>query len=226
MTKSSFLFKHLVLCPLILLSFFPLAAQQKQIVTPNIPQLLKDHKITAENRQASIVFTQDQKIALHVDHKMGAGAAWFNNISFSTGAIEFDVKGNNTPQGSFVGIAFHKQGNAYDAIYFRPFNFHAATSLSRSHAVQYISYPVYDWSNLRKNYPNKYEHKIDPAPDADSWFHAKVVVSDSIITVYVNNHKDPSLTVKKLNNRTDGIVGFWVGNGSDGDFSNLKITRN
>jgi hypothetical protein len=42
--------------------------------------------------------------------------------------------------------------------------------------------------------------------------------------VYVNNNSNPDLVVEQLNDRRDGNLGFWVGNGSDGDFADLKIT--
>lgn len=217
------IFRPLIWCPALLFAVVPSTAQEHKALTPNLPQLLKNHEITTENRTANILFTKDAKIALHLDHQSGPGVAWLNNIRLSTGTIEFDAKGNNTPQGSFLGIAFHKQGNAYDAVYFRPFNFQAATPLSRSHAVQYISYPAYDWSLLRRTHPNQYEAALHPAPDPLSWFHVRCVVKDSTVSVYVNGSDQPSLTVHKLNERTDGIIGFWVGNGSEGDFTNLKV---
>ena len=43
--------------------------------------------------------------------------------------------------------------------------------------------------------------------------------------VFVNNSKEPSLTVTKLNHRESGSVGLWVGEGSGGDFANLKILK-
>ncbi len=53
-----------------------------------------------------------------------AGIAWINDIRFSDGIIEFDVKGKNVLQQSFVGFAFHGSNDStYDAVYFRPFNF-------------------------------------------------------------------------------------------------------
>jgi hypothetical protein len=34
----------------------------------------------------------------------------------------------------------------------------------------------------------------------------------------------PALDVRKLGSLERGQIGLWVGNGSDGDFSNLRIT--
>ena len=34
----------------------------------------------------------------------------------------------------------------------------------------------------------------------------------------------PTLEVRKLGSLDRGVVGLWVGNNSDGDFANLRIT--
>ncbi len=61
---------------------------------------------------------------IHLNEAPGAGIAWIKNKQFASGTIEFDVKGKNVLQQSFVGIAFHGVNDStYDAIYFRPFNF-------------------------------------------------------------------------------------------------------
>lgn len=137
-----------------------------------------------------------------------------------------DIRGKDVLQGSFVGIAFHgSDSKAYDAIYFRPFNFRATDPVRRIHAVQYISLPGYDWPVLRKDFPEQYEKGINPAPPADEWVNARIVVSRDSVQVFVNNNPEPSLTVELLNKRRKGGIGLWVGAGSGGDFANLKISR-
>ena len=137
-----------------------------------------------------------------------------------------DIKGSNKMQQSFVGFAFHVQDfNTYDAIYFRPFNFKSDDPVRRSHAVQYISMPNYDWEKLRNQFPGKYENKIEPSPGPDDWFHAKIIIDDKRISVFVNNSQQASLEVEKLNANTHGSFALWLGNNSGGSFANLKITR-
>src|SRR5258707_625793 len=76
--------------------------------------------------------------------------AYLPGIEFANGSIEFDVKGKDVLQQSFVGVAFHGvDGTTYDAIYLRPFNFRAQDPARRSHSVQYISHPTYTWEKLR-----------------------------------------------------------------------------
>src|SRR5512142_1151173 len=89
------------------------------------------------NRHA-VLFTEGNRAALRFDEQMGDGLAWWPEIKFSNGAIEFDVRGKDVFQRSFVGIAFHGvDEKTFDAVYFRPFNFRAADPARKNHAVQY-----------------------------------------------------------------------------------------
>jgi hypothetical protein len=150
---------------------------------------------------------------------------WLDNFSFTNGTIEFDAKGKSgPPQSSFVGIAFRVvDQNIYDAIYFRPFNFRSPNPVNKAHAVQYTSHPDWTWKRLRDEHTGEYEKGIDPAPNGDEWFHAKIVVQKPEIKVYVNGASDPSLVVIELSDRKDGSVGLWC-NGF-GIIANLKIEQ-
>jgi hypothetical protein len=96
--------------------------------------------------------------------------------------------------------------------------------LSRSHAVQYHSPPVYTWQKLRSEQPGKYEQAVNPVPDPNAWFRARIVVASPKVSVFVGEAKDPSLTVNVLSDRQQGLVGLWVGNNSGGDFANLIVS--
>jgi hypothetical protein len=91
--------------------------------------------------------------------------------------------------------------------------------------VQYISIPGNDWEKLRNQFPGKYEQPVNPVPNADEWFHAKIVIKGRHVAVYVNNATKPSLEVEMLSAATHGGLGLWVGNNSAGSFSNLSFTR-
>lgn len=183
-------------------------------------QHLKE-KFKVVNRMISL----DKKSGtIHLNEAEGAGIAWINHKEFIEGTIEFDVKGKDKIQGSFVGIAFHGLNDStYESIYFRPFNFRASDPDRKSHAVQYIANPGYDWPKLRAEFPNKYEQPISPAPDPNQWFHVKITVSGELICVYVNSGKQPVLKVKSLTHTHGKMIGYWLGNGSGGDWKNLKI---
>ena len=147
------------------------------------------------------------------------------NYDFSTGTVEFDVRGRDALQNCFVGLAFHVQNDStYDAVYFRPFNFKHPELIRRMHSVQYISWPAFTWQKLRATYPEQYEHPVNPVPGPEDWFHAKIVVAEKTVSVYVNDAKEPSLVVAKLTGTTHGGLGLWVGDPTEGDFANLKIT--
>jgi hypothetical protein len=162
---------------------------------------------------------------VHLNQADGAGIAWMNDKVFKSGIIEFDVKGKDEFQGSFVGIAFHGLNDStYESVYFRPFNFRATDPVRKAHAVQYIANPNYDWPKLRADFPNKYEQPISPALDPNQWFHVKITVTDELVSVYVNEGTRPALEIKPLVNTGGTMIGYWVGNGSDGDWKNLKTT--
>ncbi|REA62680.1 hypothetical protein DSL64_07080 [Dyadobacter luteus] len=193
--------------------------------TINLVQIAKQSGYKLEGRTVKVL-PDDQGVRLDERPESGGGIAWLPDTEFSEGTIEVDIRGKDVLQGSFVGIAFHGSGaKDYDAIYFRPFNFQTTDPVRRIHAVQYISLPNYDWPLLRKDFPDQYEKGINPAPQANDWVHARILVEKDSVHVYVNNNPEPSLTVGLLNKRHKGSVGLWVGAGSGGDFANLKISR-
>jgi hypothetical protein len=161
--------------------------------------------------------------SIHLNEADGAGIAWLKGRQFTVGTIEFDIKGKDAFQQSFVGFAFHGLNDTtYEAIYFRPFNFHSPDPARKAHAVQYIANPAYDWPRLRAEFPNKYEQPIAAAPDPNAWFHAKIVVTAEKISVFVNGDKDPCLVVTPLVHTNGQQLGYWVGNGSAGDWKNFR----
>jgi len=191
------------------------------------PDLSDSSRFQLVNRAIAISADKQGKNIIHLDSNSNAGVAWINNLAFKKGIIEFDAKGKNILQQSFVGVAFHGLNDStYEAIYFRPFNFLSHDTARSSHSVQYISLPQYDWPYLREKHPGKYENALINKTDPESWFHVKLVVASENTAVYVNNDDRPSLVVKPLSNRTTGKTGFWVGNNSEGDFSNLSIQNN
>lgn len=164
---------------------------------------------------------------IHLNEAEGPGIAWIIGKTFTQGTIEFDEKGKDEFQRSFVGIAFHGVNDTtYEAIYFRPFNFRATDPVRKAHAVQYIANPNYDWPKLRADFPNKYEQPVSSDLDPNQWFHVKVNVSDKKISVYVNGDNKAVLGVESLVDMSGKMIGFWVGNGSAGDWKNLKIVAN
>jgi hypothetical protein len=192
---------------------------------PIVPDLKDIAKWEVVNRTVEPI-NENGKTAIRFNEVPKDGMMILKAGDFSNGVIELDIKGSNKFQQSFVGVAFHVQdAKTFDAVYFRPFNFKSDDAVRRSHAVQYISMPDYDWEKLRNNFPGKYENKIENAPGADDWFHAKIIVKGNHILVFVNNEVNASLEVDKLNSNNKGGFGFWVGNNSGGSFANLSIQK-
>ena len=176
-------------------------------------------------RTTSVVEMKGKGAALKVNEGPGMGLVWFDGFVFTNGTIDLDVLGRSAPvQGSFVGVAFHvANSDRHEAIYFRPFNFRSPDSAAHAHAVQYVSHPQWPWQVLRASNPGQYERAIAPAPNGDEWFHVRVVINRPKVSVFVNGSERPALTVEELGGLTNGSVGIWVGEGSGGYFTNLRV---
>jgi hypothetical protein len=167
----------------------------------------------AYNRAATLVRDAGRDI-VRVDARVGDGVIWLDGVEVRNGIIELELRGANRPGQSFVGVAFRGADNrTYEAVYFRPFNFQAAEP-GRERAVQYASHPDYPWARLRSEHPGRYEDAVSPA---------RLVVQGSTVRVFVNDAKMPTLAVTTLAEPRRGRVGLWVGNGSGGDFANLRV---
>lgn len=177
------------------------------------------------NREPAFIMKELGKIdCIILNAKQGDGLAIYQNLEFENGTIEFDVKGKDVLQQSFVGVAFHIQNDStFNAVYFRPFNFKKPERTS--HSVQYISHPKFTWQKLRTEFPEQYEKTVTPVPNPDEFFHTRIEVAWPMVKVFVENAGIPSLEVKMLSTFRKGKIGLWVGNGSDGSFKNLVISQ-
>jgi len=207
----------------ILLFIANLSIAQVNMMVPDLTKIVTKDGWKVFNRKAEIIKENDE-VSVYFNAQQGSGVTWLEGVEFNNGIIEADIKGKDLQGRSFVGIAFRGvDEKTYDGIYFRQFNFKSDNPTRKSHSVQYISHPEYSWSRLRKEHPEKYENPVNPVPEPNSFFHIKIVIDNPKVSVYVNNSKNPCLVVEELTNRKGGWVGLWVGNNSDGTFSNLKI---
>ncbi len=167
------------------------------------------------------LYLQPQGVAADASN---VAIAYVQGLELTDGVIEVDLRGRDVDQASFLGIAFHGvDGKTFEAIYFRPFNFRTDDPERKIHAVQYICWPDYPWEYLRENKNGIYEKAVNPAPLGNEWFHARIEISGKTVTVYVNDAKEPSLTVERLADRQTGKVGLFADTVS-GAFANLIIT--
>jgi hypothetical protein len=217
--------KKISLITIGLLLFLTTSAFSQKAKVIDLHKLINSNGIEVYNREMTLV-NEEHYAGIRLSKDFGEGLAWLKDVEFSNGTIEFDVRGENVKQHSFVGIAFHGKDTAtYDAIYLRPFQFQEKDEVLRSRGIQYVSLPEFTWRVLRAKSPGKYEHSIDPAPDPNSWVRVRVVIQDSTISTYINGNKEPSLVVEKVTEIASGFLGFYVADTSGGDFANLTITK-
>ena len=206
------------------LGFIYVTGIYAQITRPDLSSIENKSEWKVYNRNAVAVTKGNSETYIYMDAARGDGLAVYQNLEFEHRTIEFDVKGKNVLQRSFVGIAFHIQNeNTFNAIYFRPFNFKKPERAG--HSVQYISHPEYTWQKLRTEFPEQFENPVHPVPNPEDFFHARVEVSWPSVKVFVDNASTPSLDVQMKSTFKKGKIGFWVGNGSDGTFKNLLVKQ-
>jgi len=160
----------------------------------------------------------------HGDRAVGShiGLALVQNVKFSEGTLEIDLRGAGKQETSFLGLAFGvADARTFEAVYFRPFRFADDDPEARRHAVQYVAWPEYTWEKLRKDKPGVYEAAIQPVPDPTGWFHARIEVTKQKVSVSVDGSAQPCLVVDRLGHR-QGDVGLWV-DSMPGAFRNLRI---
>lgn len=199
-------------------------ARHDRVIVPDLASITTGVGWRVQDRNASVVAGAGGIAVLHLDEWASEGVAWLEGFQFTEGAIELDVRGRDVFQRSFVGIAFHGvDAVTYDAVYFRPFNFRTDDPVRGGHAVQYISHPTHTWRTLREQYPGRFEQPVHPSPDPTAWFHARVEIRAGVVRVFVDRAPRPSLIVRQLSQHSKGRVGLFVGEGSGGDFANLRI---
>jgi len=155
-----------------------------------------------------------------------------NGIEFKNGTIEVKVMSKLLPDApelarGFIGVAFriNEDNSKFECIYLRPKNARAEDQLRRNHTLQYFSYPKYPYTRFRKESPGKYESYTDMA--LDEWIKVKIVIRDAHAQLFINNSAQPCLIVNDLKHGPDktGAIGLWVDAGSEGFFSDLRVSE-
>jgi hypothetical protein len=176
------------------------------------------------NRTHSVVQESGRAI-VRLDAKAGDGFAVVTGPAFAEGTIELEARGEDVQGQSFVGVAWNVQNDStYEAVYLRPFNFRTPDTARAKRSLQYVSQPAHPWQKLRAESPGKYEQPVRPIPDPAAWVPLRLVVTRTQVSVYANGGAEPDLVVQRLGAVKAGPVALWVGNGSRGDFTGLKVT--
>jgi hypothetical protein len=152
--------------------------------------------------------------------------------SFRDGTIEVNVlskfiQGAPDWARGFIGIAFriNDDNSKFECIYIRPSNGRANDQIRRNHTTQYFSFPNHKFSDFRKSDPEKYESYADMG--MNEWIKMRIVIKGEHAQLFINNAEQPCLIVNDLKHGVDmtGGIGLWVGNWTEGYFSDLKISK-
>ena len=155
-----------------------------------------------------------------------------NNVDFKNGTIEVKVLSRLLPNApdfarGFIGVAFriNDSNTKYESIYVRPLNARVNDQVRRNHSIQYYAYPDYKFDRLRKEAPEKYESYSDM--EMNKWIDLRIEVKDAEAKLFINKSNQPSLVVTdlKLGANVSGAIALWVEIGTEGYFSDLKITK-
>jgi len=210
----------------LLCALLGLAASQTTLSTVqriDLAERLAAGKLRVVNRQITRLPARSD--AVHLSAGENVGLAWIDGTDFREGTIELDVRGKDVFQQSFVGVAFHaKNDTTYESVYIRPFNFRATDPARHHHAAQYMTVPEFDWPRLRERFPEEFENEVNQTLSPIDWVPLRIVVRGPKMQVSVGQVANLTLDVRKLGTLDRGLVGLWVGNTSDGDFANLRIT--
>ena len=209
----------LVHAPLFALLAVPLAAQSAdRLVGKNVSIVQTSYK----GRSAVQVITKPE---------VGDASSYalVKDSSFRDGVIEVDLAGQPGAGAlagarGFIGIAFRVQGDGrFEYIYLRPTNGRADDQIRRNHSTQYASHPDFDFARSRREAPEKYESYVDLEPGV--WTKYKIAVEGRKARLYVHGAEQPCLIVNDLKlEPLEGGIALWVGAGTEGYFSNLKIS--
>jgi len=188
-------------------------------------------RLAAKNvsiRQTSYKGRSAIQVLASADAPNATSYAVVKDAVFRDGTIEVDLAGQpaagaGSGARGFIGIAFRLQADGrYEYIYLRPTNGRADDQVRRNHSTQYSSHPDFDFARSRQEAPEKYESYVDLEPGV--WTRYKIDVEGRRARLYVHGAAQPCLVVDDLKlEPREGGVALWVGPGTEGYFSNLKI---
>lgn len=104
----------------------------------------------------------------------------------------------------------------------RPTNGRADDQVRRNHSTQYSAFPRFDYAELRRTAPEKYESYVDLQPGV--WTRYRITIAGTAARLFVNGSDQPCLIVNDLKLGDDtGEVALWIGPGTEGYFANLVV---
>lgn len=204
-------------------------AQLKSIALDSVDALIQ-HKVKAESvtykGKKAVKVTDAQRIEDEDRLVIVKG------VEFGDGVIEAEISGEPGPGAAggargFVGIAFRVAADVskFECFYLRPTNGRAEDQERRNHSAQYISFPGFPWSKLRKETPSKYESYVDLQPG--EWTKVRIEVKGEKARLFVHGNAQPVLIVNDLKQTSamTGGIALWTGPGTVAHFTGLKAGK-
>jgi hypothetical protein len=186
---------------------------------------LTPHQVKLE----SVDYSGKRAIKIVEDGQVPNGEAYaiVKGAAFHNGEIEVELAGR--PAGGaaaaargFIGIAFRVQGGQFEYVYLRPTNGRADDQVRRNHSTQYSSHPKFGFAESRQQSPEKYESYVDL--EVGVWTRYRITVEGTKARLYVHGAAQPCLIVNDLKmGDSSGGVALWIGPGTEGYFTGLKI---
>src|SRR5580765_7816312 len=202
-----------------------LALALSQTLTAQTVDQLMPHNVKLQ----SLTYLGKSAVRVTEDGQVPNGEAYaiVRGDAFHNGEIELELAGRPAAGGpaaarGFIGVAFRLRNDQFEYIYLRPTNGRADDQVRRNHSTQYSSHPNFDFSVSRREAPEKYESYVDLEPGV--WTRYRLTVNGTTARLYVHGAEQPCLIVNdlKIEPRAGGVA-LWVGPGTEGYFSNLKI---
>ena len=212
----------------VVLTWVSVSFASENVVAPDLARISDTKVWGVFNATVDSAREGDKRVArveprIDPQRPSNVGLAVVEGLEFGEGTLEVDLRGRGKVERCFLGVAFNvADAKNFEAVYFRPFNFLREPESFRTHSVQYVAWPDNTWEKLRKEKPGQFENTVKPVPDPAGWFHARVEVTKKKVRVWVDDAKEPCLTVDRLGSREKGKVGLWV-DSREGLFRNLKI---
>jgi hypothetical protein len=203
-----------------------------------VPQPIATSLVTASPRHwngrdgLSLELTDDEQAGRLDKTRSGNGPSFaIVHRDFTNGTIEADIGAELTGKGApddrgFAGLSFHIGADfeTHETVYLRMtngrLNMPPPPPPRIDRAVQYVAHPDFHFDVSREAYPGRYEKGADIA--LGRWHRLRLEVRGSRLRALVDGAE--VLTVDDLHYPgRRGPVGFFVGDGSRGFFTDLAI---
>ena len=195
------------------------------LMSAQTPDRLTPHQVKVE----SVDYMGKRAVKVVEENQVPNGEAYavVKDATFHNGEIEVEMAGR--PAGGaaaaargFIGIGFRLKDGQFEYIYLRPTNGRADDQIRRNHSTQYSSHPKFSFAEARQQAPEKYESYVDL--EVGVWTKVRITVEGTKARLYVHGAAQPCLIVNDLKlGDSSGGVALWIGPGTEGYFSGLKI---